>query len=245
MFHLDNTKRAARQEAWHGPGTEWNPFSKTTRRSSTFPAQLRDEEAQVGLDQPQLKTINTGNGPRSSASQVPFAHQGQGAMELQDMEKLHMNSNGRPSVPSTEETIIGRRSSRQPSTEEKARRRFLGRWSKKDREQVDGEEKEKKKKGGIFRGKDLKHEPFTVRNQLKNTIFNSWINVLLICAPVGIALNYSGVNKIAVFVVNFIAIIPLAAMLSFATEEISLHVGESLGGLLNASFGYVSRILSL
>jgi hypothetical protein len=29
-------------------------------------------------------------------------------------------------------------------------------------------------------------------------------------------------------------------MLSFATEEIVLYVGESLGGLLNASFGYVS-----
>ncbi|KAG4024986.1 hypothetical protein MFRU_075g00080 [Monilinia fructicola] len=232
-YNLYNTKRAARQEAWHGPGTAWNPFSKTTRRSSTFPTQLRDEESLGGLEESRLKTINTENGPRSSASQAPFANQG--AVEMQDFEKTTTNNDGRPSDPSTEETIIGRQSSRQPSTEEKARRRFLSRWTKKEREQVDGEEK--KKKGGIFRGKDLKHEPFTVRNQLKNTIFNSWINVLLIAAPVGIAINYAGVNRIAVFVVNFIAIIPLAAMLSFATEEISLHVGESLGGLLNASFG--------
>ena len=54
-----------------------------------------------------------------------------------------------------------------------------------------------------------------------------------------IALNYTGINSKIVFCVNFIAIIPLAAMLSFATEEIALHVGESLGGLLNASFKYV------
>jgi Ca2+:H+ antiporter len=58
-----------------------------------------------------------------------------------------------------------------------------------------------------------------------------------------------------VFVINFIAIvrylkspnavvntdalrqIPLAGLLSFATEEISLRVGETMGGLLNASFG--------
>ena len=86
----------------------------------------------------------------------------------------------------------------------------------------------------------MPHDPFTLRNQLHATIFNSWINVLLIAAPIGIGLNYSGVNGIIVFVVNFIAIIPLAAMLSFATEEIALHVGESLGGLLNASFGYAS-----
>ncbi|ESZ90909.1 hypothetical protein SBOR_8700 [Sclerotinia borealis F-4128] len=232
-YNLYTTKRAARQEAWHGPGTEWNPFAKTTRRSSTFPAQIRDEEALRGLDEPELRTINTENGPRSSASNAAFGH---GVMEMQDLDKTTTNNNGPPSDPSTEETIVGRQSSRIPSVEEKARSRFLSRWTKKDRKQVDGEEK-KKKKGGIFSGKDLKHAPFTLRNQLKNTIFNSWINILLIAAPVGIALNFTEVNGIVVFVVNFIAIIPLAAMLSFATEEIALHVGESLGGLLNASFG--------
>ena len=83
-------------------------------------------------------------------------------------------------------------------------------------------------------------EPFTVGNQLRRTLLNSWINVLLIAAPVGIALNFvPAVDKKAVFVVNFIAIIPLAAMLSFATEEIALRTGETLGGLLNATFGYV------
>lgn len=239
MFNLDTTKRAARQEAWHGPGTEWNPFSKTTRRSSTFPAQVPDEEALRGLGGSGLRTINTE--PRSSASQAPFFNpDNEGtAMEMQDLEKSAANNDGRPSDPSTEATIVGRRSSRQPSVEEKARRRFLDRFTKKGREEVDGEEK--KKKGGIFKGKDIKHAPFTLRSQLQNTIFNSWINILLIAAPVGIALNYAGgVNGIVIFVVNFIAIIPLAAMLGFATEEISLHVGESLGGLLNASFGYVS-----
>ncbi|KAM0129352.1 hypothetical protein ACHAP3_007857 [Botrytis cinerea] len=44
-YNLYSTKRAARQEAWHGPGTAWNPFSKTTRRSSSFPAQVQGEFA--------------------------------------------------------------------------------------------------------------------------------------------------------------------------------------------------------
>lgn len=56
-------------------------------------------------------------------------------------------------------------------------------------------------------------------------------------APIGFALNYAHANDIAIFVVNFIAIIPLAAMLSYATEEIALRTGETIGGLLNASFG--------
>ena len=40
--------------------------------------------------------------------------------------------------------------------------------------------------------------------------------------------------------VNFIAIIPLAGMLSYATEEIAYRTSETIGGLLNASFGLVT-----
>lgn len=101
----------------------------------------------------------------------------------------------------------------------------------------DEREKPKKKKTGLIRHVEPK-TPFTVGNQLQRTLLNSWINILILAAPAGIAISYlSSVNKIAVFVVNFIAIIPLAAMLGFATEEIALRTGESLGGLLNATFG--------
>ena len=78
---------------------------------------------------------------------------------------------------------------------------------------------------------------YTFASQIRATVLNSWINVLLVAAPVGIVLHVIKVNPVAVFVVNFIAIIPLAAMLSFATEEIALRTGETIGGLLNASFG--------
>jgi len=63
-----------------------------------------------------------------------------------------------------------------------------------------------------------------------------------VCVPIGIALHFvKGISPVAVFVVNFIAIIPLAGLLSYATEELALRVGETLGGLLNASFGYVGQ----
>ncbi|KAK3062517.1 hypothetical protein LTR53_019327, partial [Teratosphaeriaceae sp. CCFEE 6253] len=74
-------------------------------------------------------------------------------------------------------------------------------------------------------------------------VFYSWINILLIAVPVGIALEYAGVNKVVVFVVNFIAIIPLAAMLSYATEELAMYIGETLGGLLNATFGNAVELI--
>lgn len=79
-----------------------------------------------------------------------------------------------------------------------------------------------------------------IGQQLRAILFMSWINVLLVFVPVGFALYYSKkVGAVPIFIVNFIAIIPLAAMLSYATEELAIRVGETLGGLLNASFGYV------
>ncbi|PYH88600.1 Calcium/proton exchanger [Aspergillus ellipticus CBS 707.79] len=91
--------------------------------------------------------------------------------------------------------------------------------------------------------KPMPKRKFTAMGQLKATLFNSWINVLLVAAPVGIALNYVNVNPVAVFVVNFIAIIPLAAMLSYATEEIAMRTGETIGGLLNATFGNAVELI--
>lgn len=83
----------------------------------------------------------------------------------------------------------------------------------------------------------------TVLSQAK-AVFGSWINLMLVFVPVGLALhNVEGVNGIIVFVMNFLAIIPLAAMLSFATEELALYVGETLGGLLNASFGNAVELI--
>jgi hypothetical protein len=40
-----------------------------------------------------------------------------------------------------------------------------------------------------------------------------------------------------VFILNFFAIFLLAAVLSFATEEISIKLGQTIDGLLNATFG--------
>lgn len=82
----------------------------------------------------------------------------------------------------------------------------------------------------------------TFMSQFK-AVMGSWINILLVFVPVGIALEYSGVNKIVVFVMNFLAIIPLASILSYSTEELAMYIGEVLGGLLNASFGNAVELI--
>ena len=127
---------------------------------------------------------------------------------------------------------------RTPSPEEKSRRSFVSIFKKGVHDQVSNDDQQPKKRPW-YKGKILKHKPYTVRNQLQATICNSWINILLLAAPVGIALNYAGIDGKIIFCVNFVAIIPLAGMLSFATEEIALQIGEGWRGLVNASCGYV------
>jgi hypothetical protein len=72
---------------------------------------------------------------------------------------------------------------------------------------------------------------------------SNYVNVLLVFVPVGIALGALGMNPIAVFVVNFFAIVPLAALLSFATEELSVKLGQTIGGLMNATFGNAVELI--
>lgn len=80
-------------------------------------------------------------------------------------------------------------------------------------------------------------------SQLRATIFNSPINILLLAVPAGIALHMVASNPISIFAVNFVGIIPLAAMLSYATEEVALRTGDTIGGLLNASFGNAVELI--
>ncbi|KAI1455014.1 Calcium/proton exchanger [Annulohypoxylon moriforme] len=85
--------------------------------------------------------------------------------------------------------------------------------------------------------------PAHVWHITKATLLSSPVNILLVAVPIGIIAGQAGWDPVAVFVINFFAIIPLAAVLSFATEEISAKLGEALGGLLNATFGNAVELI--
>lgn len=143
--------------------------------------------------------------------------------------------------PDLEPEASGSGSASGPAQPGALRKRPSGRVPSADAAAGQSQEPEKLKESRTFFKHITPKEPFTIGNQIERTLLNSWLNVLLLAAPVGIAINYvDSVSRVAVFVVNFIAIVPLAAMLGFATEEIALRTGETLGGLLNATFGYDS-----
>ncbi|KAF9431084.1 hypothetical protein BGZ94_009470 [Podila epigama] len=90
------------------------------------------------------------------------------------------------------------------------------------------------------------HDNFTVLKGLKTILFATRINILLIFIPLGILSDLLHWSEVTTFVLNFIAIIPLAKLLGYATEEIAMRLGENLGALMNASFGNaVELILSI
>ena len=85
--------------------------------------------------------------------------------------------------------------------------------------------------------------PSSFAHTTYETLKSNYVNVLLVFVPLGIIAGAVGWNPTAVFILNFLAIIPLASLLSFATEEVSVKLGQTLGGLLNASFGNAVELI--
>lgn len=85
----------------------------------------------------------------------------------------------------------------------------------------------------------------TIRHGLLSIVRATWLNVLLIVLPFGWASHFVW-SPTVTFILNFIAIVPLAKLLGYATEDLALRTGEVLGGLLNATFGNsVELIISI
>ncbi len=78
---------------------------------------------------------------------------------------------------------------------------------------------------------------------------SSWLKPsldwLLIFVPIAIALRFiPGLeNPTALFIVACIAIIPLAGWMGKATEHLAEHLGQGIGGLLNATFGNAAELI--
>ncbi|CAI7605049.1 unnamed protein product [Penicillium bialowiezense] len=236
----DIYRRQARNLAWYdeeGEASSHNPFKKFRRQR--HPDRSNSMQLESGLhhtrslgdlseDRRRRQDMNNGlTGPEYSGS---FPPESAGS----DLGTPNMNrSPPEPSVESHDPINVSRgiEESSDSGLPRKRKGGFLGKFSHGD----DSSDEDKKSLSET--------QKFTFASQLRATILNSWINILLVAAPVGIALYAVEANPIAVFVVNFIAIIPLAAMLSFATEEIALRTGETIGGLLNASFGNAVELI--
>lgn len=81
-----------------------------------------------------------------------------------------------------------------------------------------------------------------------NVLKYTWLNVLLLLIPVSWALYFAldrdtKGGSLAIFLTSFLAIMPLAGLLSYGTEEVAMRVGQTLGGLLNATLGNAVELI--
>lgn len=88
-------------------------------------------------------------------------------------------------------------------------------------------------------GLNFQRYSYHVSMSPKNLIFI----ILLGFIPVSIAAEYYHWGSLVIFLTAAAAIVPLAAWMGTATEEIAVVAGPSLGGLLNATFGNATELI--
>jgi Ca2+:H+ antiporter len=70
------------------------------------------------------------------------------------------------------------------------------------------------------------------------------MNWLLLFVPVAIGLEFLAPDRhLLIFVTSSLALLPLAAWLGWATEQLATRIGEGVGGLLNATFGNAAELI--
>ncbi len=69
------------------------------------------------------------------------------------------------------------------------------------------------------------------------------LDLLLVLTPVAIGMRLFGAPDLAIFLTSAAAIVPLAGLIGRATEQLALHTGPRIGGLVNATFGNVTELI--
>eukprot|EP00747_Dinoflagellata_sp_TGD_P165007 gnl/TRDRNA2_/TRDRNA2_185752_c0_seq1.p1 gnl/TRDRNA2_/TRDRNA2_185752_c0~~gnl/TRDRNA2_/TRDRNA2_185752_c0_seq1.p1 ORF type:complete len:515 (+),score=88.88 gnl/TRDRNA2_/TRDRNA2_185752_c0_seq1:103-1647(+) len=74
-------------------------------------------------------------------------------------------------------------------------------------------------------------------------ILKNWFNILLVVMPLGWCSYWFHWGDTTTFLLNLVAILPLANLMGEGTEELSCHTGQTIGGLLNATFGNAVELI--
>ncbi|KAJ5600903.1 hypothetical protein N7450_001970 [Penicillium hetheringtonii] len=102
-------------------------------------------------------------------------------------------------------------------------------------------EKNKPSQLGLLRR--MRNGSIRFYDHTKEALCHSWVNVLLVFVPVGIAVKAAGLSPAIVFAMNAVAIIPLAGLLSHATESVASRLGDTIGALINVTFGNAVELI--
>jgi Ca2+:H+ antiporter len=70
-----------------------------------------------------------------------------------------------------------------------------------------------------------------------------WLYILLVFSVLAVVLDFLHVWSLLIFIVAALGIVPLAALIGRAVEDVAEHTGEKIGGLLFATFGNATELI--
>jgi Ca2+:H+ antiporter len=70
-----------------------------------------------------------------------------------------------------------------------------------------------------------------------------WPILLVVFIPIAVILQYGGGTSTAIFITAALGVIPTAALMGRATEELAARSGPGIGGLLNVTFGNAPELI--
>lgn len=83
----------------------------------------------------------------------------------------------------------------------------------------------------------------TFMDSAKAMAFTGQLNLLLFTTPFAIISYAAEWDDSATFILSLIALAPLAERLGYVTEQLAMHTNETVGGLLNATFGNATELI--
>jgi Ca2+:H+ antiporter len=89
----------------------------------------------------------------------------------------------------------------------------------------------------------MRRMPGGFLRQFSSALTESWLNVLLLVAPISWYLAWQHSSPVVVFLTAALSLIPAAGLIGAATEQLSLRSGPALGGFLNATFGNAAELI--
>ena len=98
--------------------------------------------------------------------------------------------------------------------------------------------------GGSGTGTGGQYTMASILDYLKECVFGKGIvSVCLLAVPFALWSVHAQWNATYIFWLNFLVMVPLAAILGDFTEEVALHTNQTIGGLINATFGNAVEVV--
>lgn len=92
-------------------------------------------------------------------------------------------------------------------------------------------------------GGENEEKVFSLYNSGKVIVLGGPLNILLPCIPVALVSYFADWPAGVTFVFSLLGLAPLAERLGYVTEQLAIHTNETIGGLLNATFGNATELI--